>query len=100
MASYNEINGIPVHINQWLLGQVLREEWGFGPALRQVGGDCGAAGGMAGVNIRAITVATSRAKCLCVLVAAPEVFEAECRTPGQMRLANAFCRYLEVATAI
>lgn len=29
MASYNEIDGIPVHANRWLLGQVLREEWGF-----------------------------------------------------------------------
>jgi beta-glucosidase len=29
MASYNEINGIPVHIHPWLLGKVLREEWGF-----------------------------------------------------------------------
>lgn len=29
MASYNEINGIPVHVNRWLLEQVLREEWGF-----------------------------------------------------------------------
>jgi len=29
MASYNEIDGIPSHINQWLLGDVLREEWGF-----------------------------------------------------------------------
>jgi beta-glucosidase len=30
MASYNEIDGIPSHINHWLLGQVLRQEWGFG----------------------------------------------------------------------
>ena len=29
MASYNEINGIPVHTNPWLLEQVLRGEWGF-----------------------------------------------------------------------
>jgi beta-glucosidase len=29
MASYNEINGIPVHINSWLLEDVLRKEWGF-----------------------------------------------------------------------
>ena len=29
MASYNEINGIPVHINIWLLEQVLRREWAF-----------------------------------------------------------------------
>jgi uncharacterized protein len=47
-----------------------------------------------------LNVATSRAKCICVLVAAPAVFEAECRTPKQMRLANAFCRYLELATTI
>jgi superfamily I DNA and/or RNA helicase len=47
-----------------------------------------------------LNVATSRAKCLCILVGAPAVFEAECRTPGQMQLANAFCRYLEMATVI
>jgi len=29
MASYNEINGIPVHANPWLLDQVLRQEWSF-----------------------------------------------------------------------
>jgi len=30
MASYNEIDGIPSHINHWLLDRVLRQEWGFG----------------------------------------------------------------------
>jgi len=29
MPSYNEIDGVPSHANQWLLGKVLREEWGF-----------------------------------------------------------------------
>jgi len=29
MASYNEIDGIPSHINHWLLEDVLREEWKF-----------------------------------------------------------------------
>src|SRR5207245_1872736 len=29
MASYNEIDGIPSHINYWLLAKVLRQEWGF-----------------------------------------------------------------------
>jgi len=47
-----------------------------------------------------LNVATSRAKCLCVLVGSPAVFEAECRTPRQMQLANAYCRYLEMATKI
>ena len=29
MASYHEINGVPSHINPWLLTKVLRGEWGF-----------------------------------------------------------------------
>ncbi|GAB5348382.1 glycoside hydrolase family 3 N-terminal domain-containing protein [Alteriqipengyuania sp. 357] len=29
MPSYNEIDGIPSHANTWLLGEVLRGEWGF-----------------------------------------------------------------------
>lgn len=29
MASYNEIDGIPAHINHWLLQSVLRDEWGY-----------------------------------------------------------------------
>ncbi|MEM1137331.1 MAG: glycoside hydrolase family 3 N-terminal domain-containing protein [Bacteroidota bacterium] len=29
MASYNEIDGVPSHANQWLLQEVLRKEWGF-----------------------------------------------------------------------
>jgi len=44
-----------------------------------------------------LNVAISRAKCMAILVASPEIFEAECKTPRQMQLANAFCRYLELA---
>ena len=51
-------------------------------------------------SLNRLNVATSRAQCLCVLVASPSVFEAQCRTPRQMQLANAFCRYLELATVI
>lgn len=29
MASYNEVDGVPSHANQWLLRDVLRKEWGF-----------------------------------------------------------------------
>jgi predicted RecB family nuclease len=47
-----------------------------------------------------LNVATSRAKCICVIVASPRLFEAECRTPRQMQLANAFCRYLELSTRL
>ncbi|MBZ7924995.1 TM0106 family RecB-like putative nuclease [Ensifer adhaerens] len=47
-----------------------------------------------------LNVAISRAKCMAILVASPQVFEAECKTPRQMQLANAFCRYLELAETI
>lgn len=29
MASYNEIDGLPSHVNNWLLRDVLRDEWGY-----------------------------------------------------------------------
>lgn len=33
MASYNEIDGVPSHANKWLLGTVLRGEWGYKGAV-------------------------------------------------------------------
>lgn len=48
-------------------------------------------------SLNRLNVATSRAKCVTILVGTPQVFEAECRTPRQMQLANAFCRYRECA---
>jgi beta-glucosidase len=38
MASYNEIDGIPSHVNRWLLGRVLRGEWRFTGILCSDGG--------------------------------------------------------------
>jgi superfamily I DNA and/or RNA helicase len=48
-------------------------------------------------SLNRLNVATSRAKCISIVVSSPQVFEAECRTPRQIQLANAFCRYLEMA---
>lgn len=48
-------------------------------------------------SLNRLNVATSRAKCVSILVGSPQIFEAECRTPRQIQLANAFCRYLEMA---
>jgi predicted RecB family nuclease len=39
-----------------------------------------------------LNVATSRARCAAIVVASPRLFEVECKTPGQMRLANALAR--------
>lgn len=49
-------------------------------------------------NPNRLNVATSRAKVACVLVGNPRLFEPECWTPRQIKLANAFCRYLELAS--
>jgi uncharacterized protein len=46
-----------------------------------------------------LNVATSRAQAVCILVGSPRLFEAACRTPEQMRMVSAFCRYLEMASA-
>jgi uncharacterized protein len=51
-------------------------------------------------SLNRLNVATSRAKCACVLVASPRLFEPACRTPRQMQLANALCRYRELATVL
>jgi uncharacterized protein len=44
-----------------------------------------------------LNVATSRARCACILVGTERLFEPACRTPEQMRWANALCRYRELA---
>lgn len=51
-------------------------------------------------SLNRLNVATSRAKCLSILVASPQVFEADCRSPRHSQLANAFCRFVEIAEAI
>ena len=51
-------------------------------------------------SLNRLNVATSRAKCIRIIVASPSVFEVSCRTPRHTQLANAFCRYLELATPL
>jgi len=44
-----------------------------------------------------LNVAVSRAKCLAVLVASPDLLTVRCTTVDQMRLVNALCRFVELA---
>ena len=44
-----------------------------------------------------LNVAISRAQSLALLVASPTLLEAGCRTPEQMRMVDAMCRFVEVA---
>lgn len=44
-----------------------------------------------------LNVATSRARCVSIVVAATRLLEPSCRTPDQMRWANGLCRYRELA---
>jgi hypothetical protein len=48
-------------------------------------------------SLNRLNVATSRARCLAVLVASPELLRVRARTPRQMRLANALARLVEFA---
>jgi uncharacterized protein len=50
-------------------------------------------------SLNRLNVATSRARCLTVLVASPDLIRVRCRTPRQMQLANALCRLVEMASA-
>jgi uncharacterized protein len=45
-----------------------------------------------------LNVAISRAMCLAVIVASPRLLEAHARTIDQMRLVNALCRFVEIAS--
>ena len=50
-------------------------------------------------SLNRLNVATSRARCAAIIVASHRLFEPECRTPRQMKLANALCRFRELARA-
>jgi uncharacterized protein len=41
-------------------------------------------------------VATSRAKCAVILVASPRLFEPDCQSVAQMRMANGIARFVEL----
>ncbi len=45
-------------------------------------------------------VATSRARSTVIVVASPQLFEPDCRTPEQMGWANGFCRFAEMAVRV
>ncbi|MGH3129500.1 MAG: TM0106 family RecB-like putative nuclease [Gaiellaceae bacterium] len=45
-----------------------------------------------------LNVAISRARCLALLVASPRLLEIRCRSVEEMRLANALCRLVELAS--
>ena len=44
-----------------------------------------------------LNVATSRARCVAIVVAEPALLRVRARSPEQMRLANALCQFVEVA---
>jgi uncharacterized protein len=51
-------------------------------------------------NLNRFNVATSRARCACIVIGSPRLFSPECRTPRQMELANVLCRYAEISETV
>jgi superfamily I DNA and/or RNA helicase len=51
-------------------------------------------------SLNRFNVATSRAMSNVIVVGSPRLFEPECKSPRQMQLANALCRYLALATVM
>jgi superfamily I DNA and/or RNA helicase len=51
-------------------------------------------------SLNRLNVAVSRARCVAAIVANPALFRVQCKNPRQIELANAFCRYLEMARTI
>ncbi len=48
-------------------------------------------------SLNRLNVATSRGRCMAVLVCSPDLLRVRVHTPFQMRLANALCRFVEIA---
>ena len=48
-------------------------------------------------SLNRLNVATSRARCLAIIVASPALARVRARSPRQMQLANALCRFIEMA---
>jgi uncharacterized protein len=48
-------------------------------------------------SLNRLNVATSRARCVAIVVASPALVRVACHTPRQMQLANALCRLVEIA---
>jgi uncharacterized protein len=48
-------------------------------------------------SLNRLNVATSRARCLALVVGSPALLQVQCHSPRQMRLANALARLVEVS---
>jgi len=51
-------------------------------------------------NLNRLNVATSRARCASIVVASPRLFQPDCKSARQMRLASALCRYVELSRPV
>ena len=50
-------------------------------------------------SLNRLNVAVSRARGLAILVCSPAILQVRCRKPEQMKMANAFCRLVELGAS-
>lgn len=105
VAPYNsQVNRIQELLPEANVGTVDRFQGQEAPVVIYSMGSSSPAEASRGVeflySLNRLNVATSRAQCLCVLVASPALLHVECHTPREMQLVNALCRYRELATEI
>ena len=50
-------------------------------------------------SLNRLNVASSRARCLAIVICSPRILEPDCQTPGRMRLANALVMFSQSAGA-
>ena len=51
-------------------------------------------------SLNRLNAAVSRAQCVAVIVGSPALLQVQCKTARQIELANALCRFLEMARVV
>ena len=83
-----------------LIRRIPRVDFQTAAAVSLDGLDDAAVLGLAAREHRILVTHDSKTKCLAIVAASPRLFEPQCRSPRQIQLANALCRFRELARTV